>query len=311
MTDYTNRVTDILKRDYFIEEDGWQVFTQDARKNNSVVLSGISVKREDEKTAPIFYADRYLQEGYSEEAAAEAIYQLYKRQSRENQMMNENALLNKLSSFPDIKDYICYKLVNRRTNQDLFQDAPHLDINNDLAVIYYLQIARGATATVSNQMLDVWQMDRDDANEILWKIAQKNTMNQNPPKFVSLLDMINEEVPQEIQDSVQMYILTNKNGIFGASVLLYNDGQILQDCMKQIEERTGTEYRGIYIIPSSIHECIILPDDGTLHKEEITQMIQEVNRTQVAPEEVLSDNVFYYDESGFQQLTYTQMELSR
>ena len=52
----------------------------------------------------------------------------------------------------------------------------------------------------------------------------------------------------------------------------------------------------LYIIPSSIHEVILLPDSG---KEPdataLKEMIREVNSTQVAPEEILSDNLYYYD----------------
>ena len=53
--------------------------------------------------------------------------------------------------------------------------------------------------------------------------------------------------------------------------------------------------RGLYILPSSIHEVILLPDTGLGSPQELKRMIHEVNSTQVAPEEVLSNSLYYYD----------------
>ena len=44
-----------------------------------------------------------------------------------------------------------------------------------------------------------------------------------------------------------------------------------------------------------MHETIILPDNGKGSPEAFRGMIAEVNSTQVAPEEVLSDSLYYYD----------------
>ena len=87
MMDYANKVKDILQRDYFDKNEGWIVQTINARKNNDVVLSGISIRKEQEKAVPTFYVDGYKQDGFSEEATAEAIYQNYMKCSKENQIM--------------------------------------------------------------------------------------------------------------------------------------------------------------------------------------------------------------------------------
>ena len=54
----------------------------------------------------------------------------------------------------------------------------------------------------------------------------------------------------------------------------------------------GTNY---YVLPSSIHELLILPDNGSMQLSELEAMVREVNATQVAPEDRLSDKVQYYD----------------
>ena len=41
------------------------------------------------------------------------------------------------------------------------------------------------------------------------------------------------------------------------------------------------------------------------------QMVRDINRSELKPEEVLSDNVFYFDDKGFRQITHTIQEISR
>ena len=50
-----------------------------------------------------------------------------------------------------------------------------------------------------------------------------------------------------------------------------------------------------FILPSSVHEVILLPDTGNEDSEDLKKIINAVNTTQVAPEEVLSDTLYRYD----------------
>ena len=68
----------------------------------------------------------------------------------------------------------------------------------------------------------------------------------------------------------------------GASLLLQ------EDIRKQIGECLGSDY---FVLPSSIHEVLILPDNGMFEVPALNQMVQEVNETQVEPQERLSDKV--------------------
>ena len=56
--------------------------------------------------------------------------------------------------------------------------------------------------------------------------------------------------------------------------------------------RLGADY---YVLPSSVHEVMIVPDDGGFDSGELEEMVREINATQVAPEEVLSDHIYYYN----------------
>ena len=84
----------------------------------------------------------------------------------------------------------------------------------------------------------------------------------------------------------QMYVDTVPDKIHGAGVLAY------QDFMDQAAERVGGSF---YILPSSLHEVLLVPDNGQMNLQDLEAMVREVNATQVAPEDKLTDNVYHYD----------------
>ena len=83
-----------------------------------------------------------------------------------------------------------------------------------------------------------------------------------------------------------MKVLTNEKRTQGAACMLYPE---------LLAQLAGKEERSFYIFPSSVHEVILMPDTGRGEAESFKQMIVEINDAQVAPEEVLSDSLYYYD----------------
>ena len=51
----------------------------------------------------------------------------------------------------------------------------------------------------------------------------------------------------------------------------------------------------LILLPSSIHEWILLPDDGQFSVAEMKQLVNEVNREVLSAKDYLSDRVYYYD----------------
>ena len=87
------------------------------------------------------------------------------------------------------------------------------------------------------------------------------------------------------EDGVRMYVLTNKAKINGASAMLYSD---------KIRELADSLQSDLIILPSSVHEVLLLPDDHKQKYDFYRQMVEEVNTTQVEPEEVLSYSLYRY-----------------
>ena len=82
-----------------------------------------------------------------------------------------------------------------------------------------------------------------------------------------------------------MYILTNKERSLGAGTFLY------PGVLKQAEELLGARF---YVLPSSVHECILIPEEDGMTQEALTGLVTEINENQVDPREVLSNQAYYY-----------------
>jgi hypothetical protein len=61
--------------------------------------------------------------------------------------------------------------------------------------------------------------------------------------------------------------------------------------MHKLSEEFQSDF---YVFPSSIHELILVPTHDNKNSKEYSDMVREINVTQVAREEVLSDRVYYY-----------------
>ena len=94
-----------------------------------------------------------------------------------------------------------------------------------------------------------------------------------------------DEYFEELRDAAPMYVLSNRTRVQGASCILYPN--ILKDFAAAVKS-------DFYILPSSVHEVILLPVQGDEDEEGLKRMVCEVNETQVEREEVLSDSVYYY-----------------
>ena len=86
-----------------------------------------------------------------------------------------------------------------------------------------------------------------------------------------------------------MYVLSNEQRAFGAAYML--DEQVLEQIRQELD-------CAFYVLPSSVHECMILPDCVGISPAELKALVEEVNRTQVEPEEVLTDSVYHFDSTA-------------
>ncbi len=120
----------------------------------------------------------------------------------------------------------------------------------------------------------------------LFETAQKNTPVLLPYQLINIREMVNDIFyPFENSDDIQMWILTSKDLLYGSSYLFCKE--VLVECA----EKFRTE--ALCILPSSIHELILVPVECGIDPQAVRKVVREVNRT-LLPKELLSEYVFLY-----------------
>ena len=189
----------------------------------------------------------------------------------------------KLSDYEYIKKNLFYRVVNYEKNKEMLKHTPH-ERFLDLAITYrwaaYHNHDGMASALVRNQELLMWGVSKDQ----MMRDARENTEKIFPPSMRKIQSVLPVQI---IEEEVPLFVLSNGDYMNGASVILYED--VLKDFAKYMEH-------DLYILPSSVHEVILLLDDDLVRSpDELVMMVRETNRMVIDREEVLSDHVYYYD----------------
>jgi len=270
----------------------YKVQTKEVRKNNGVVLHGLLILSKDQTVIPTIYLESFL-EAYKKGASFESVVQKIISVFREDSP-GGGVSMDFFRHFDKVKDRICYRLIGRKGNDELLEEIPHIEFL-DMAVCFYYAYQGEAlgegTILIYHSHLEMWDASTAD----LMKLAEYNTPRLRPWKCYSLESAV-EEAEEPFTEGVGMQldqaeglamsVLTNSKKQHGAACILY------PNLLESIASRL---HQGFYIIPSSVHEVILLTSMGQGDTRGLREMIAEVNSTQVAPEDVLSDNLYYYN----------------
>jgi NhaP-type Na+/H+ and K+/H+ antiporter len=139
-----------------------------------------------------------------------------------------------------------------------------------------------ACVNITHDLLSLWNVSEDEVFEIARKNA-KYTYKSMQLVIADLMDIDAEELDLEKGDA--MYVVTNASKNRGAAALF--DFDFLRNVAEELES-------DFYILPSSLHEIILVLEQEAPAKELLKEMISDVNQTQVSEEEFLSDNVYFY-----------------
>ncbi len=272
--------------------DDCKIEYKEVLKNNGIRLDGLLVRFSNKSISPTVYVndyyDRYVA-GEDIDEIADHIVWLIKNNSLEDDFDPESLIL-----FENIKDRIVYKLVNYEKNEDLLKTVPHKKFL-DLAVVYYISIKEdifeSASILINNAHLELWGKTLEDID----RLAKENCPKILKPELKSmaqtLMEIIRHEKknPEELDEDVLsdcgMYVLSNEKKQFGASAILYDN------IIKDFSESLNSD---LYILPSSVHEVIMIPSILVDSVDKLNEMICEVNATQVPLIDILSNHSYYY-----------------
>ena len=260
------------------------VYIHTAVKNNGKERKGITVSEKGIHISPTIYLEEYFQqfqEGKPIEKIVEKILQLYE-EVKCSHPCEESLLQN----YEELKGKFACKLIHRGKNEKLLNDIPYVPWM-DLAIVVFvlLEVSPYGTATVlvRKEHLEIWGLTEAQ----LFDEAKKNTPILLPYQFCPMRKLLREICPYAVDEGEEeeesLYVLSNKLRSFGAASMLY------EGILEKVGQKLGENY---YILPSSIHEVIVVPESKSPVKQDLEEMVREINETQVEEEEVLSDRVF-------------------
>lgn len=277
------------------------VLIQPVMKNNGIALDALSVQVPEVNISPSIYLNRYYEEyhlGRSIDSIIADILELYN-----TTRPSESIDVSFFTDYDSVKERLAFKLINTSKNEELLRSVPHISYL-DLSLVFYCLISTDengcASILIHNNHLELWNI----SIETLYKQALQNTPILLDYELQNMTDLlsdlmtigklnytISEEEYNEFHDmysddnNYPMYVLSNSAHTNGAGCILY------EGLLKDFSEKMDAD---LFVLPSSIHEVIIIPAYTKGSIDELNQMVKDVNMTQVAEEEILSDHVYFF-----------------
>lgn len=296
--EFTNQVIEKLRDSL---KGNPSVVTNTVIKNNGVVKTGITIMYPGEEVSPNIYLDDFYDENIDTDKVdeiAESIKDLYYKSLPPKGMDVEFYF-----DYEKVREKLSLKVVNRELNENLLKNVPHYSFL-DMKVVVYCKVKNdtigNGSILVHNEHLSTWNVSK----EKLFEDAYNNFINCDEPELVNITDILlgmmgesfltdeeKERLKEEIDklndmyETIPMKVLSNKDRFFGASQIL-NEKYLCNLC--------NSFESDFYILPSSIHELIIIPDKLASSAWELKEMVRTVNETSVAREELLSDSVYFF-----------------
>lgn len=257
------------------------------RKNNNVVLDGLTIRKEEENISPTVYLNYYYEDYKAGKSIQEILFEI-KSLYEENEN-NSRINVEFFSNFDCVRNRIVYKIIHYDKNKELLKNIPHFRYLDLAIVFYYLvqnDVLGNATILIYNSHLDIWKVSKEE----IFNIAKANTQKILEYQISTIEDMLKEEIDEELlsearEEDLPMYVLTNQSKINGAACILYPN--LLKNFSNALKSN-------LYLLPSSIHEFILIPKSKEVNLQDLKEMVQDTNNHYVEDEEILSYSVYEY-----------------
>nr|WP_308625375.1 DUF5688 family protein [uncultured Eisenbergiella sp.] len=298
--DYPEFLQEIQKgiRAYLPERyQDYKIEIHPSRKNNGVILDGLIIQGK-ERIVPVIYLNDFFKQaenGADLSSVMKEIADLY-----ENRRGTAPEFSEEIYQYDKVREHLIVTVCNAEKNRGLLKTVPH-ESREDLALTYRIKRAgepeRGMESIlVKNSMLKYWGIEEQELREDAW-----NSMNrESPASFRSMEDVLREvfskqaaanpnlepELMMEAVPPLPLYVLTNAEGIWGAAYMF--DREI----MAGIAETLGQD---LLILPSSVHETLIIPEEPDMDMENYLDLVRTVNAMELDPEDILSDQIYRFD----------------
>lgn len=267
--------------------------------------TGLTIRQDNDPIAATHNLDKYFEDYQNGRPMDDIVGSLVSYAGQEAEM-KPKVEMSMLTNYEEAKEQLFIRVSSAERNADMLQNVPHKNVE-DMAITYHIMVNHDsnglASGIVNENLMERFGVSLDQLHDD----AVKNTPNLFPTHFQSMesvmremisTDMRNQGMDEaDIQDTLDMmlsnvgespelYVLTNDQKLHGAATLFY------PETMDMVAEQMKGDY---FILPSSTHEVLVMPDDGCVNAQELKAMVTEVNDTQVAPEDILTYEVYHYD----------------
>lgn len=297
-----DNILDYLPKQY---EDA-QVTINSVVKNNDTVLDGVQILAANSNISPVIYMNQAY-ENYQNGMEVDKIVGKLADCFIESRTVENSFDVGQLGDYEQMKDKIVCRLVNQEANEQRLSNAPFTPIE-DLAVTYHILVSQDQDGMGSIMITNTMQEQYGVDTKTIHEQAFQNMERLDPINFQNLNDVMvgimtpdimeqygvdEEQAKEMVHDMIpaptegpEIYCLTTKSKINGAVCIANPNVQ------EFVAEKLGGDY---FILPSSVHETLIVSKAQDMSYEELEDMVQNVNQDMVAPDEILSDHVYQYN----------------
>lgn len=271
---------------------GTRVELQKSTKNNGLVMDGLMIVSEGSNVAPMIYLnnsyEEFLEHGI--EVVVEQVIAVYEANKEDNPF---NFDVSILIEFSKVKPLIKMKLINYEKNVDLLKDVVHRK-ELDLAVVFMIVLESkenddlSGTILIRRELFDLWEISEDT----LYQVAKDNMKNSfETTSLNSLIYTVMKQFGIEgfpvSNPLFELYVLTTSSRLNGAV------GMLQTGLLKAFMQKHNVEQ--LIIFPSSVHEVLLFPYRSEVAKDNLYEMVREINTKELKEVDFLSNNVYLFD----------------
>ena len=262
--------------------------------NNGTTHIALILYKNGEKLHPQIYLERFFEDYKRGKTMKEILQDVMTTYEEALKNINPDSLSG-IEDWEQVKGRLAFRLLSKERNKETLENYVYKDFLDLAAIVTFCAEIdeQGVKAIrVTHDLAERWNVSEE---EIL-QVAEENTESLFPVRMEPILDTLcrvadisRDDLPEEVlaeEDSPQIMVLTNYLGVNGATVLLYDS------FLQQVYEKLGGKF---IILPCSIHEVIVMPLASAPPITDSQKMVEQINRSAVKEEEILSDSVYLYD----------------
>lgn len=297
--------------DQLSEVEGLRAEVKDVLKNNDQRKTGLILTAGKENVAPVIYLEDFyaeLQHGRPFADVLKDIRDIYREHA--HMPVAAEDILN-----VDMRDKVFAVLVDKARNAENLENLVYKDVGSGLALTYRVQVTEvmpdggQGTVGVSKSMAMTRGLDVNTIHEMAI-----DSLRRDPIEFRPMEEIMNEFLQGVSANSVEfnenmevnkdevMFVLSNQSRFYGASLFFY------PGVKETIEKILG---EGYFVLPSSKHELIIIPESRGVSPEELSNMVKEVNESQVDSVDQISDTAYFYDPKIKELMPVAEMDVQK